>query len=274
MGCDPRVSSLKALIICFNPRTHMGCDRMLLKQVPLYQKFQSTHPHGVRLNKLKIVNTLSKFQSTHPHGVRLQTQSEQKCYLVSIHAPTWGATEQSCTEYICRKFQSTHPHGVRRARLLEEEVRKRFQSTHPHGVRPRISQETWLTDTFQSTHPHGVRLNDFCLFRTRDISFNPRTHMGCDVRSRRAANTRVLFQSTHPHGVRRKLLSDIELFGGFNPRTHMGCDFPPSYVHRANRCFNPRTHMGCDVSYHFTDLTSVVSIHAPTWGATHLFYNV
>ena len=58
----------------------------------------------------------------------------------------------------------------------------------------------------------------------------------------------------------------------FNPRTHMGCDrhkhtLRPHPVH-----FNPRTHMGCDVQRHGSDHKEVISIHAPTWGATSCYF--
>ena len=33
---------------------------------------------------------------------------------VSIHAPTRGATDKLCPEELGKSFQSTHPHGVRR----------------------------------------------------------------------------------------------------------------------------------------------------------------
>ena len=56
-------------------------------------KFQSTHPHGVRLlGVLESLNILL-FQSTHPHGVRLYFINLCVPWTVSIHAPTWGATQ-------------------------------------------------------------------------------------------------------------------------------------------------------------------------------------
>ena len=61
------------------------------------------------------------------------------------------------------------------------------------------------------------------------------------------------FQSTHPHGVRppRK--------GGMLPII----------------CFNPRTHTGCDSYLVKCDIVVVVSIHAPTRGATASYlYNM
>ena len=38
-----------ALYKCFNPRTHTGCDSLKLSFTLSLPKFQSTHPHGVRL---------------------------------------------------------------------------------------------------------------------------------------------------------------------------------------------------------------------------------
>ena len=122
----------------------------------------------------------NKFQSTHPHGVRLVSIIRLKYFLyVSIHAPTWGATrllESKCSSIV---FQSTHPHGVRLyashcancclgfnprthmgcdiAQSAQYRAAGLFQSTHPHGVR----LSTWMVldcpPRFQSTHPHGVR---------------------------------------------------------------------------------------------------------------------
>ena len=56
-----------------------------------------------------------------------------------------------------------------------------------------------------------------------------------------------MFQSTHPHGVR--------------PATTGLTDY------RLN-CFNPRTHTGCDVFENGIPDMNMVSIHAPTRGAT------
>ncbi len=102
-----------------------------------------------------------------------------------------------------------------------------------------------LQKRFQSTHPHGVRRNLVRVFE-KTFSFNPRTHMGCDRYKQRS-----------------KTASD-----GFNPRTHMGCDLSDSTIKDIRQCFNPRTHMGCDDYINKPHSPSIVSIHAPTWGAT------
>ena len=82
------------------------------------------------------MNDYTMFQSTHPRGVRQAVQKGFDVFMVvSIHAPTRGAT--ATTEELVQslKFQSTHPRGVRLA--LRSEIRDyvKFQSTHPRGVR-------------------------------------------------------------------------------------------------------------------------------------------
>ena len=54
----------------FNPRTHTGCDPTTARILRFNDKFQSTHPHGVRQTGLSGAVTSFLFQSTHPHGVR------------------------------------------------------------------------------------------------------------------------------------------------------------------------------------------------------------
>ena len=80
-------------LLGFNPRTHMGCDKMCALNMMIHGMFQSTHPHGVRLKICTATILPSMFQSTHPHGVRLTKTIFCICSIaVSIHAPTWGAT--------------------------------------------------------------------------------------------------------------------------------------------------------------------------------------
>ena len=76
----------------FNPRTHTGCDvrqigkevfnvvsihaptrgatQIMHRDIHGSTMFQSTHPHGVRLEGLRDIVESCQFQSTHPHGVR------------------------------------------------------------------------------------------------------------------------------------------------------------------------------------------------------------
>ena len=63
-------SSMTLPNICFNPRTHTGCDNSYYSQYLGGKSFQSTHPHGVRPTINVRHWTINLFQSTHPHGVR------------------------------------------------------------------------------------------------------------------------------------------------------------------------------------------------------------
>ena len=103
----------------FNPRTHTGCDRALRLRMELRAKFQSTHPHGVRLSGFLLPFGGKRFQSTHPHGVRLAISVfAVNLDFVSIHAPTRGATCIIRLYYLVCGFQSTHPHGVRQTMYI------------------------------------------------------------------------------------------------------------------------------------------------------------
>ena len=99
---------------------------------------------------------------------------------------------------------------------------------------------------FQSTHPYRVRLVFSIYSVLPSLSFNPRTHTGCDL------------QST--------LL--LHLYYGFNPRTHTGCDKIVYFKTTAWKGFNPRTHTGCDFTIIRICRSNGVSIHAPIQGAT------
>ena len=168
--------------------------------------FQSTHPHGVRhictLEPLPpsgfnprthtgcdIKNCLwrgSRVVSIHAptRGATLYPNPiAESTILVSIHAPTRGATIISETpESIARLFQSTHPHGVRQVHEDRTGHGMVFQSTHPHGVRLYLfGFVLGCFRRFQSTHPHGVRHGYADLPESARGCFNPRTHTGCDL---------------------------------------------------------------------------------------------
>ncbi len=135
-GCDGGKPIILFALVSFNPRTHTGCDLIIETGHAFFfvsihaptrgatamqdnctenDKFQSTHPHGVRHREKKLTPSVVEFQSTHPHGVR----QEQVDYFFEKHG-----------------FQSTHPHGVRHHIIKIKIIIRRFQSTHPHGVRP------------------------------------------------------------------------------------------------------------------------------------------
>ena len=76
--------------------------------------------------------------------------------------------------------------------------------------------------------------------------FNPRTHVGCDLRELPQEPEKLISIHAPTWGATLdvlKMLSDLQ---HFNPRTHVGCDT-------------------ADLDFQETDC---ISIHAPTWGAT------
>ena len=102
---------------------------------------------------------------------------------------------------------------------------------------------------FQSTRPHGARHRR----RGRPAAracFNPRARMGRDRRISRFSSPLISFQSTRPHGAR---LISIWKF------SH-GRSFQSTRPHGA------RLDLDMEIF-----ARSVVSIHAPAWGATHGF---
>ena len=164
------------------------------------ERFQSTHPCGVRQAIPCFPLILFKFQSTHPCGVRqlarvyfgvttcfnprTRVGCDAHCLInlvpsrVSIHAPVWGATIT-----MSQQFQA-----------------KTFQSTHPCGVRPYLTVKTVSTDVSIHAPVWGATINHNAPKRVR--GFNPRTRVGCDG-SKMTARLKTI---------------------GFNPRTRVGCD--------------------------------------------------
>ena len=103
-------------------------------------RFQSTHPRGVRLIRSVISSLASLFQSTHPRGVR-------------------PGLRPFSTDGI--EFQSTHPRGVRQQRETLRPVLPCFNPRTHEGCDPNAAQSRVQPMEFQSTHPRGVRLNQF-----------------------------------------------------------------------------------------------------------------
>ena len=99
--------------VSFNPRTRTGCDVTPEKLLPF--PWVSIHAPARGATREAISPAcLSLFQSTHPHGVRLEPHGG--------FAPPEGFNPRTRTgcdinqnhTITQAKFQSTHPHGVRR----------------------------------------------------------------------------------------------------------------------------------------------------------------
>ena len=146
-----------------------------------------------------------------------------KLHLVSIHAPTWGATTLNNASKGGKMFQSTLPHGER---LRRDNGAHALRCFNP---RSHMGSDSNLGEV-------GAHI----------MSFNPRSHMGSDA-ARMSKRVGDMFQSTLPHGERH-LFGDAVAYSspvsihaptwgatdilrhfsfkysGFNPRSHMGSD--------------------------------------------------
>ena len=81
---------------CFNPRARMGRDRSLSE----WQQHDYCFNPRARMGR-------DNRQTAH---IRV--------YVVSIHAPVWGATSGNCAPHRSQVFQSTRPYGARRPAFL------------------------------------------------------------------------------------------------------------------------------------------------------------
>ena len=122
--------------MCFNPRTHTGCD--FNKTIVLQNSIVSIHA--------------PTRGATRPKGSDLMLRG------VSIHAPTRGATSGKSERRCLMWFQSTHPHGVRRCLWRIAGSSRCFNPRTHTGC-----------DSTEDRRTYGLR-----------PSFNPRTHTGCD----------------------------------------------------------------------------------------------
>ena len=167
-------------------------------------------------------------------------------YVVSIHAPTRGATALNILIRDRDQFQSTLPRGERPSTHTRMPLKPVFQSTLPRGERPRSS----------------ARLGS-------SRCFNPRSHEGSDPINRHSRSTLFLFQSTLPRGERRhhtKRATRRIVFQSTLPRGERRAEpeavrvVPGVSIHAPTRGATNLTLQPCYIVK--------VSIHAPTRGAT------
>ena len=176
--CGVRLLSLicKICTFSFNPRTRVGCDRLIRQK--LYSKFVSIHAPVWGATRRSSNN---RGRSCFNPRTRVGCDWIQgECDVltdVSIHAPVWGATIVNSTS---------------------SGVLTRFNPRTRVGC---DGQSVRFCDykTFQSTHPCGVRLSKYKKV-SKQRRFNPRTRVGCDNSPANNINA-MMFQSTHPCGV-------------------------------------------------------------------------
>ena len=152
----------------FNPRTRVGCDLASEGTPKRLERFQSTHPRGVRPDGPSDISHHFPFQSTHPRGVRQEHRALYGSrYVVSIHAPAWGATR------VLHALQKVGRGFNPRTRVGCDQSWRDFPavvgdvSIHAPAWGATFRKTGSRTDypMFQSTHPRGVRRHDAAIRR-------------------------------------------------------------------------------------------------------------
>ena len=166
-----------------------------------------------------------------------------------------------------QKFQSTLPRGERPASQktadpaknfnprshggsdvsarIHHRIFQKFQSTLPRGERLQDIVPLSIFCTFQSTLPRGERLLAlFLCVSVKTISIHAPT--GGATALLYYHILAPIFQSTLPRGERQLVETLVRLHIYFNPRSHGGSDNAPIY----------------------NGASRIISIHAPTGGAT------
>ena len=199
-----------------------------MAKIALYKRGQvSIHAPARGATPIKRITPKgAAFQSTHPHGVRLNNYTLYRdTVAVSIHAPARGATDirQAVLEGV-NSFNPRTRTGCDSSPVPSALRKSSFNPRTRTGCDPLLYTAGLTTAKFQSTHPHGVRRwsSSFpdspqrvsihapargATFTTNVIpvcekSFNPRTRTGCDS----------------------LLLVNSAYSISFNPRTRTGCD--------------------------------------------------
>ena len=130
------------------------------------------------------------------------------CRLVSIHAPTGGATRFITTSESLPMFQSTRPRGGARPQICLTKIQANaFQSTRPRGGRDCRGLSIGLRFLrFQSTRPRGARPGG-CHHINLCAMFQSTRPRGARLAFPDSAFIKLLFQSTRPRGARPDLLA-------------------------------------------------------------------
>ncbi len=143
------------------------------------------------------------FQSTRPHGARRNVGGAlTPDAIVSIHAPTRGATVQSGLFVPIMRCFNPRAHTGRDGKGVPLDT-EGVVSIHAPTRGATLLFNILTIPTNVSIHA-PTRGATFCHGFGYGLlqCFNPRAHTGRDLRLTRQGATRSMFQSTRPHGAR------------------------------------------------------------------------
>ena len=234
--------------ICFNPRTHTGCDGRWSDSPGSCSRFQSTHPHGVRLLRPQSACQRRSFNPRTHTGCDLLDLVSRHPVVVSIHAPTRGATQrQPGDNRACIVSIHAPTRGATEGGLI--------LPVHVPGFNPRTHTGC---DSSVLSQPVNVEVSIHAptrgatLARQEDggvpgVSIHAPTRGATLTEAQRKWADE--FQSTHPHGVRRRCSWNCFLWTMFQSTHPHGVRPLQSVTEFYEEGFNPRTHTGCDYTY-------------------------
>ena len=102
--------------------------------------------------------------------------------------------------------------------------------------------------------------------------FNPRSHEGSDATKTYVAMAAQIFQSTLPRGERQIPAWQMDIYRyDFNPRSHEGSDTRKTERDISSLISIHAPTRGATKPVQIPKMFSCISIHAPTRGATFLF---
>ena len=202
MGCDLPCQPILAAPWSFNPRTHMGCDKIWLAVdyngvvsihaptwgatmvstigISLRLSFNPrTHMGCDKYKGMPVTRVLSFNPRTHM-GCDLSFKITSCSYEVSIHAPTWGATMESKIRQQYNEVSIHAPTWGATLLILCITRKFMFQSTHPHGVRHVFYHISYRSPPVSIHAPTWGATYIWLVNQDVSTGFNPRTHMGCD----------------------------------------------------------------------------------------------
>ena len=104
-----------------------------------------------------------------------------KFFIVSIHAPAWGATIPEGDVWGLMLVSIHAPAWARLLRLNLRLVFCMFQSTRPRGARRDLCTNLCDLSHVQSTRPRGARDIATDIFLGDFVCFNPRARVGRDI---------------------------------------------------------------------------------------------
>ena len=154
--------------------------QLWLWHLSIPQQFQSTLPRRERYGTAKQIKRKTKFQSTLPRRERPGVMIESKDDIISIHAPTKGATQTPVTRSCIERISI---HAPTKGATNIDAIRDAISAISIHA--PTKGATPWVVvrdhpQIFQSTLPRRERQQRWRQRGFRQY-FNPRSHEGSDV---------------------------------------------------------------------------------------------